>query len=294
VKRILPAVTLVLATTACTVTGTATPVPGAGNLAVIDPSGTTAALAGVKTAAEAVLSYDSADPGAFDKAAGANLTDAAKSQLTVLFDAIRKSPQPVRLTSRVVRASALELTGNRIRELAVVEQVNGGSTGLATVAFTALKAAGRWRISDIAVNPAQPPPAPHADDGSPAGLRDSALAGARAVAAALFATDSADPEGTYARAEAAIAEPLLSDYRAKKAAYLDAIRKSATKVVLGPSPMAGVTALSGGRASVLFATTLQVTDTAGKLTSRPFTTELDLVRQGAGWNATTVRPVTAS
>jgi Mce-associated membrane protein len=292
VRRILPA--LALLTSACTVSGTATPVPGAGNLAVIDASGTTAALTGVKTAAEAVFSYDSADPGAFDKATGTSLTGAAKTQLTVLFDAIRKSPVPVRLTSRVVRAAALELTGNRVRELAVVEQVNGASRGLATVAFTALKADGRWRISDIAMNPVQPPPTPHADDGSPAGLRDSALAGARAVAGALFATDSTDPEGTYARAEAVIAEPLLSDYRAKKAAYLDAIRKSGTKVVLGPSPMAGVTALSGGKASVLFATTLQVTDTAGQQTSKPFTVELDLVRQGAAWKATAVRTVTGS
>jgi len=288
VKRALAA--LVLLTSACTVTGTAVPVTG--NLAVVNGPGTATALAAVKTAAEAVFSYDSANPAAFDQAVGANVTGLAKTQLTALFEQVRKSSQPVRLSTRVVRAAALELTGGRVRELAVLEQVNGTSKGLATAAFTALVDGGRWRISDIAVTPAQPAPAPHPDDGSPAGLRDSALAGARAIAGALFTTDSGDPEGSYARAEAVAAEPLLSDYRAKKATYVEAIRRSGTKVALGPDPMAGVTALPGGKASVLFFATLQVTDAAGQVTSRPFTTELDVVREGAGWKATAVRPLT--
>ncbi|MCR6485440.1 hypothetical protein M8542_21670 [Amycolatopsis sp. OK19-0408] len=290
-KRALLA--LVLTTSACSsaVSGTATPLTG--NLALVNGPGTAAALAGVRTAAEAVFSYDSANPAAFDQAVAANVTGAAKGQLTTLFDQVRKSPQPVRLTTRVLRDAPLELAGGRVRELAVLDQTSGTTKGLATVALTALQEGGHWRLSDIAVNPAQPPPAPHPDDGTPAGLRDSALAGARQVANALFTTDSADPEGSYTRAEAIAADPLLSDYRAKKATYVEAIRKSGTKVALGPDPMAGATALTGGTASVLFFTTLKVTDAAGQATSRPYTVELDLVRAGTGWKVTAVRTVTA-
>ncbi|MEU5257481.1 hypothetical protein [Amycolatopsis sp. NPDC021455] len=283
---------LVLVTSACTVPGTAVPVGG--NLALVDASRTGAALDAVRVAAEAVFSYDSGNAGAFDQAVAANVTAAAKDQLTTLFEQVRKSAQPVRLVTRVRQAAALEFTGDRVRDLAVLEQVNGTSKGLAAVALTAVRESGRWRLSDVAVNPAQPGPAPQPDDGSPGGVRDSALAGARAAAAGLFTTDSGDPEGSYARAEAVAAGPLLDDYRTKKATYVEAIRKSGTKVALGPDPMAGVIALTGGRASVLFFTNLQVTDAAGEVTSRPFTTELDVVREGAGWKATAVRPVTVS
>jgi Mce-associated membrane protein len=291
VKRALLA--LVLVTSACSsaVSGTATPLTG--NLALVNGPGTAAALDAVKTAAEAVFSYDSANPAAFDQAVAANVTGAAKDQLTLLFDQVRKSPQAVHLTTRIVRNAALELSGDRIRELAVLEQVNGTSKGLATAAFTAQRAGGRWLLADVAVNPAEPPPAPHPDDGTPAGLRDAALAGARTVTSALFTTDSGDPEGSYARAEAVSAGPLLDDYRAKKATYVDAIRKSGTKVTLGPNPLAGVTKLTGGTASVLFFTTLKVTGPTGT-TDRPYTTELDLVREGTTWKATAVRTVTAS
>ncbi|MFJ7210617.1 hypothetical protein [Amycolatopsis sp. NPDC098790] len=284
---------LVLTTSACTSAVSGTPAALTGNLALVNGPGTAAALDAVAKAAEAVFSYDSANPAGFDQAVAANVTGAAKDQLTKLFDTIRTNPQPVHLTTRVVRNAALELTGDRIRELAVLEQVNGTSKGIATVAFTAIREGGRWRISDTAINPAQPPPAPHPDDGTLAGLRDSALAGARAAAAALLTTDSGDPEGSYARAEAVVAEPLLTDYRAKKATYVAAIRQSGTKVVLGPDPLAGVTALTGATATVLFFTTLKVTGPTGAA-DRPFTTELDLVRAGPGWKATAVRTVTAS
>ncbi len=292
-RRALPALVLVLTTSACTsaISGTATPLTG--NLALVNGPGTAAALDAVKTAAEAVFSYDSANPAAFDQAVAANVTGAAKDQLTKLFDTIRKSPQPLHLTTRVVRNAALELSGDQVRELAVLEQVNGTSKGLATAAFTAVRTGGRWRLADIAVNPAQPLPAPHPDDGTLAGLRDSALAGARTAAGALFTTDSGDPEGSYARAEAVSAGPLLDDYRAKKATYVDAIRKSGTKVALGPDPLAGVTTLTGGTATVLFFTTLKVTGPTGTA-DRPFTTELDLTRVGPAWKATAVRTVTAS
>jgi Mce-associated membrane protein len=286
-------VALALLTSACTsaVPGTATPLTG--NLAVVDARGTGAALDAVKTAAEAVFSYDSANPAAFDQAVAANVTGGAKDQLTTLFDQVRKSQQAVQLITRVRQAAALEFTGDRVRELAVLQQENGATEGLATISLAAVKADGRWRLSDIAVNPAQPPPAPHPDDGSVAGLRDSALAGARTIAGGLFTTDSTDPDGSYARVEAVVADPLLSDYHAKKASYVDAIRRSGTKVALGPNPMAGIVALTGGRAVMLFFTTLQVTDATGKVTDRPFTVELDVVREGASWKATAVRPVTA-
>ncbi|WP_410629847.1 hypothetical protein [Amycolatopsis sp. cmx-4-83] len=290
-KRALLA--LVLVTSACSsaIPGTAVPVPGAGNLALVDASGTGAALDAVKTAAETVFSYDSANPAAFDQAVAANVTGAAKDQLTALFDQIRKSPQPVHLVTRVREAAAVEFTGDRIRELAVLRQDSGAAQGLATVAVTATRQGGRWRLTDLAMDPAQPAPAAQPDDGSPGGVRDSALAGARAVAGALFTTDSGDPEGSYARAEAVLADPLLSDYRSRKATYVEAIRKVGTKVALGPNPMAGVLAIAGERAVVLFFTTLQVTDTTGKVTTRPFTAELDVVREGASWKATGVRPV---
>ncbi|MEV6832521.1 hypothetical protein [Amycolatopsis sp. NPDC051102] len=288
-RRALPA--LVLLTSACAVTGTAVPVGG--NLALVDAQRTGAALDAVKAAAEAVFSYDSGNPGAFDQAVAANVTGAAKDQLARLFDQIRKGPQPVHLVTRVREAAALEFTGDRIRDLAVLDQDSGTSKGVATVAFTAIRDGGHWRLSDIAVNPAQPAPAPQPDDGSAGGTRDAALAGARAAAAGLFTADSADPEGSYARAEAVVADPLLTAYLAKKTYFVDTVRRSGTKTVLGPQPMAGVLALTGERGIVLFFTTLQVTDATGKTSSRPLTAELDVVRTGGTWKATAVHPVTA-
>ncbi|MEV7039372.1 hypothetical protein [Amycolatopsis sp. NPDC051061] len=293
-KRALLA--LVLVTSACSsaVYGTAAPIPGAENLAVIDAPGTAAALAAVKTAAEAVFSYDSTDRAAFDRTAEEHLTGSAKTQYTALFEQVRNNPQPVRLTTRVLTAAALELTGNRVRALTVLEQVNGTSKGLATVAFTALAAGGRWRLSDIAVSPAQPPPAPHAEDGSAAGLRDSALAGARAAVTALASADSADPEGTYARAEAVTAEPLLSEYRTNKTAYVDGIRKSGVRAVVPPDLMTGVTTVTGAKATLLVYVNVQVTDAAGQTTTKPVTATLDLVRADGRWKASGLRSVTAS
>ncbi|MGV9366455.1 hypothetical protein [Amycolatopsis sp. NPDC003731] len=290
-RRALPALAVLL-TSACTITGTAVPV-GA-NLALVDARRTGLALDAVKAAAEAVFSYDSGNPAGFDQAVAEHVSGAAKAQLTALFEQVRKSPQPVHLVTRVRQAAALEFTGDRIRDLAVLQQDNGTSKGIAAVAFTAVRDGGRWRLSDIAVNPAQPSPAPQPDDGSTGGLRDSALAGARVAAGALFTTDSADPEGSYARAEAVAAGPFLDDYRAKKASYVEAIRASGTKVALGPEPMAGVVAVTGGRAIVLFFTTLQVTAATGQVTSRPFPAELDVVREGASWKVTGVRPVTVA
>ena len=261
---------------------------------MVNASGTAAALDGVKTAAEAVFSYDSANPAAFDQAVAANVTGTAKQQLTTLFDAVRKSPQPVHLTTRVVRNAAIELTGDRIRELAVLEQVNGTSKGLATAAFTAQKTGGRWLLADIAVNPALPPPAPHPDDGSLAGLRDSAVAGAQTVAGALFTTDSGDPEGSYARAEAVIADPLLErlpreegglprrDPQERHEGHARAEpggrRRRAHRREGGRAVLRDVAGDRGG----------------GQVTSRPFTAEFDVVREGASWKATAVRPVTAA
>ncbi|MEV6642082.1 hypothetical protein [Amycolatopsis sp. NPDC051371] len=292
----MPALVLVLVTSACSsaVSGTATPIPGAENLAVIDAPGTAAALAAVKTAAEAVFSYDSADKAAFDRTAETHLTGSAKAQYTALFEQIRNNPQPVRLTTRVLQAAALELTGNRVRALTVLEQVNGTTKGLATVAFTALAAGGRWRLSDIAVSPAQPSPAPHPEDGSAAGLRDSALAGARAAVTALASADSADPEGSYARAEAVCAEPLLGEYRSNKAAYLDKFRTSGVRAVVPPELMTGVTTITADKATVLFYANVQVTDAAGQTTAKPLSATLDLVRAGPTWKATGVRTVTPS
>ncbi len=291
-RRALPSLVLVLVTSACTVAGTAVPV--AGNLALVDASGTGAALDGVRTAAEAVFSYDSANPAAFDQAVAANVTGAAKGQLAAWFDEVRKRPQAVRLVTRVHKAAAVEFTGDRVRELAVLQQDSGATNGQTTVSLAAVREGGRWRLSDIVVNPALPGPAPRPDDGSTGGVRDSALAGARTITGGLFTTDSADPDGSYARAEAVTAEPLLSSYRAKKADYVDAIRKSGTKVALGVNPVAGVLALAGDRAVVLFFTTLQVTDATGKVTGRPFTAEFDVVREGSTWKATAVRPLAPS
>jgi Mce-associated membrane protein len=294
VKRALLA--LVLVTSACSsaVSGTAQPIPGAENLAVIDAPATAAALGAVKTAAEAVFSYDSTDKAAFDRTAGTYLTGAAKTQYTALFQEVRNNPQPVHLTTRVLTAAALELAGNRVRALTVLEQVNGTTKGLATVAFTALADGGRWRLSDIAVGPAQPPPAPHPEDGSAAGLRDSALAGARAAVTALASSDSADPEGSYARAEAVAAEPLLSEYRTNKTAYIDGIRKGGGRSVVPPDLMTGVTTVTADKATVLVYVNVQVTDAAGQASVKPVTATLDLVRADGRWKASGLRSVTGS
>ncbi|WP_033263359.1 hypothetical protein [Amycolatopsis vancoresmycina] len=59
-------------------------------------------------------------------------------------------------------AAALELTGDRVRDLALLDQDSGTSKGVARVAFTAIRDGGHWRLSDIAVDPAQPAPAARA------------------------------------------------------------------------------------------------------------------------------------
>jgi Mce-associated membrane protein len=298
VKRALPALVLVLVlvTSACSpaVSGTAAPIPDPANLALVDGHGTSAALDAVKTVTEAVFSYDSANPAAFDQTVAANVTGAAKDQLAAWFDPIRKSSQAVHQVTQVRKAAAVEFTGDRVRELAVLAQGSGASEGLRTVSLTAVRESGRWRLSDITVDPALPAPAPQPDDGSPGGRRDAALAGARTIAGALFTADSADPEGWYARAEAVTTDQLLNGYRANKATYIDSVRRSGTKVTLGANPVAGVLAINDAGAVVLFFTTLQVTDSAGKVTGRPFTAELDVVREGSAWKATGVRPVIGS
>lgn len=289
-KRALLA--LVLTTSACSsaISGTATPLTG--NLAVVNGPGTAAALDAVKTAAEAVFSYDSANPAAWEKAAGDNVTGEAKTQLTALFEDVRKNPRPVLLTTRVLRSAALELARDRIQALTALHQVNGTTKALATVAFTALRADGRWRISDIRVNPALPPLAAQPDDGSLAGLRDSALAGARADATALFTVDRADPEGSYARAEAVTAEPLLSKYRETKAAFLQGVHDNGTGVTV-PALVAGLTTVTAGKATALLFTTLKVTNATGT-SDKPLTATIDLVRDGGAWKAIHIEAVTAS
>ncbi|HET6287288.1 MAG TPA: hypothetical protein VFG15_11080 [Amycolatopsis sp.] len=297
------AVLLALAGCATTVSGTARPEPETppSNVALVDPVRTASVLTAVKTATEAVFSYDSTAVPAYEKAIADNLTPGARDELAKLFAEVRKSTEPIKLVTKVIVSAAAEETPDRARVLAVLDQssTRAGATskGIASVRLATVREGDRWRIGEIEVNPAGSPPVverPGAGDRVFARVRDSARDGALRAAEALLRVDPADPEGTYARYESVSTGPLLTQFRQDKAARLTQIRSGSAKASPAPNPAAAVMEVVDDKASVLLHATTDVTDvtgTAGQTTKKHLPIVLRLQRLPEGWKAAGVESV---
>ncbi|GAB3706698.1 hypothetical protein GCM10027598_09190 [Amycolatopsis oliviviridis] len=291
---------LALAGCATTVSGTARPEPETppSNLALIDPARTASVLTTVKTATEAVFSYDSTAAPAYDKALAENLSPGAREELAKLFAQIRNSPEPIKLVTRVIVSAAVEQTADKASVLTVLDQSSsraGATTkGMASVLLTAAREGERWRIGEIKVNPSVPPPAaekPGAGDRAIARVRDSARDGALRAAEALLTVNPADPEGTYARYESVSTGQLLTQFQQDKAARLDRIRTGGAKSALSPNPAAAVMEVVDDKASVLLYAATDVTDAAGQASKKYLPLVLRLQRLPEGWKAAGIESV---
>ncbi|MFC9251506.1 hypothetical protein [Amycolatopsis thailandensis] len=294
---------VLLALAGCTtaVSGTARPEPETppANLALVDPARTASVLTAVKTATEAVFSYDSTAAPAYDKALADNLTPGARDELAKLFSEIRNSPEPIKLVTRVIVSAAVEQTADEAQVLTVLDQssTRAGATskGIASALLTTAREGERWRIGEIKVNPAGAPVTaekPGAGDRAIARVRDSARDGALRVAEALLNVNPADPEGTYARYESVSTGQLLSQFQQDKAARLNQIRSGGVKSALAPNPAAAVMEIVDDKASVLLYAATDVTDAAGQATKKYLPIVLRLHRvDAAGWKAAGIESV---
>ncbi|MEV6911055.1 hypothetical protein [Amycolatopsis sp. NPDC051071] len=296
------AVLLALAGCTTAVGGTARPEPASppSNLALVNPARTASVLNAVKTATEAVFSYDSAALPAYEKSTAENLTPGARDEIGRLLAEVRNSPQPIKLVTRVIVSAAVEETPDKAQVLTVLDQAStrAGTTskGIASVLFATVRDGERWRIAEIKVSPTASPLAPEkpgAGDRAIARVRDSARDGALRVAEALLSLDPADPEGSYARYEAVSTGQLLTQFQQDKAARIAQFRTAGTKSALEPNAAAAVMEVVDDKASVLLVATTTVTDAAGQATKKYLPIVLRLQRLPEGWKAAGIETVQA-
>ncbi|MFI7117975.1 hypothetical protein [Amycolatopsis sp. NPDC049868] len=294
------AVLLALAGCTTTISGAARPEPESppANLALVDPAKTASVLTAVKTATEAVFSYDSTAVPAYEKALADNLTPSARDELAKLFAEVRKSAEPIKLVTKVIVSAAVEQTPDKARVLSVLDQssTRAGATskGIASVLFATVREGDRWRIGEVKVNPSDPAPAaekPGAGDRVFARVRDSARDGGVRAAEALLNVNPADPEGTYARYESMSTGQLSAQFQQDKAARLNQIRTGGTKASMAPNPVAAVMEVVDDKASVLLYATSDVTDAAGQASKRYLPIVLRLQRLPDGWKAAGIESV---
>ncbi|MFC3449702.1 hypothetical protein [Amycolatopsis speibonae] len=295
---------VLLALAGCTtgVSGTARPEPESppANLALVDPSRTASVLTAVKTATEAVFSYDSTAAPAYDKVLAENLTPGARDEIAKLFTEVRNSPEPIKLVTRVIVSAAVEQTPDKARVLTVLDQsstrAGGTSKGIASVLLATVREGERWRIGEIKVNPAGSPPAaekPGAGDRALARVRDSARDGALRAAEVLLNVNPADVEGSYARYESVSTGELLTGFQRDKAARIAQFRAAGTKASMAPNPAVGVMEVVDDKASVLLYAATDVTDAAGQATKKYLPIVLRLKRLPEGWKAAGIESVQA-
>nr|WP_221472341.1 hypothetical protein [Amycolatopsis umgeniensis] len=293
-----------LALAGCTtaVSGTARPEPETppANLALVDPARTASVLTAVKTATEAVFSYDSTAVPAYEKAIADNLTPGARDELAKLFAEVRKSPEPIKLVTKTIVSAAVEQTPDKARVLAVLDQssTRAGTTskGIASVLLATVREGERWRIGEIKVNPSDSPLAPAkpgAGDRATARVRDSARDGALKAAEALLSLDPANPEGSYARYEAVSTGQLLTGFQKDKAERIAQFRASGAKSSMDPNAAAAVMEIVDDKASVLLFATTTVTDAAGQASKKYLPIVLRLQRLPEGWKAAAIEAVQA-
>lgn len=161
VRLISPLVVMVIAVVIAgvgatlTVAGAARRAPAA-NSALVDQAGTRRVIAAVTGEANAVFSYSYTNVGATRRAAASALTGSAARQYRLLFSQVvaHGPAQKLTLTSRVVRAGVISLSGGSAEVLLFLDQkwVRGAGqpvTAAAQLDITARLSGGRWRITAI-------------------------------------------------------------------------------------------------------------------------------------------------
>ncbi|MFG1858819.1 hypothetical protein ACGFJT_43780 [Actinomadura geliboluensis] len=126
--------------------------------AVLDDVATTEVIGDVSTALGKVFTYGPGDVAATEQAANRELAGAALTQYRRLFGQVKRqaAAQRVTLTTRVVRAGVVSLTGDDARLLVFLDQTAtragrpGGTPAAAQLLVTAHRDHGHWSITDLA------------------------------------------------------------------------------------------------------------------------------------------------
>ncbi|MGW6061788.1 hypothetical protein [Streptomyces sp. NPDC055189] len=130
--------------------------PGAANRALTDGERTRRVVADVSDALTAVFTYTPDDLAITERRAHDVLRGKAAKDYRALFGKLRRqvSKQELSLTTQVVRAGAVELTGDKARLLVFLDQRAKrkgakATTAAAQLSITARLYDGRWTITDI-------------------------------------------------------------------------------------------------------------------------------------------------
>lgn len=132
-------------------------VPAAANRALVDATSTAEVQSAVTRALEQVLSYDYSKPTVTKRAAGQDLTGAARKQYDQLFAALQKRApgQKLVLRATVQSAAVKHLTADRATLLVFLDQSSKraadkqASASAAQIAITATKVGASWKISSL-------------------------------------------------------------------------------------------------------------------------------------------------
>ncbi len=126
------------------------------NQALTDSPATDQVIGDVSSALSQIFAYTPSDTQATDTAARQVLAGTAATQYQALFAQIRTqvAEQQLTLTTRVVRAGVVSLTGDRARLLVFLDQTaqRAGSTATsasAQLSVTAEYRGGHWRITEL-------------------------------------------------------------------------------------------------------------------------------------------------
>ncbi|MCT9090173.1 hypothetical protein N4G70_15040 [Streptomyces sp. ASQP_92] len=133
-----------------------TSAPALGNHALTDASATTRVIGDVSNTLGTVFSYASQDTSVTEAAAKELLGGRAAGQYAALFGELRQraAEQKLSLTTHVVRAGVVRLTGDRAELLVFLDQrsqrdTRPATTAAAQLSVTAQLTGGHWQITDI-------------------------------------------------------------------------------------------------------------------------------------------------
>jgi Mce-associated membrane protein len=131
--------------------------PVIANRALVDNGATTRVIGDVSNALAKVFSYSYADTAATQQAARDVLAGTAYRQYEALFaQVVQQAPaQELTVTTRVVRAGVIRMSGDTAQLLVFLDQVvtrggePSGTVAAAQLSITAQRRDGHWRITDI-------------------------------------------------------------------------------------------------------------------------------------------------
>jgi Mce-associated membrane protein len=131
--------------------------PVVANRALVDNTATTLVIGEVGDALTRVLSYSYTNTAATEQAAGDVLAGTAYRQYKALFpQVVQQAPaQELTVTTRVVRAGVIRLSGDTAQLLVFLDQLVSrrgqptGTVAAAQLSITAQRREGHWRITDI-------------------------------------------------------------------------------------------------------------------------------------------------